>query len=106
MAGPSAPAWRRRPVLTHGRSSIVCIGDAYGGTLELLTGPLPLLVSTARSSSAANCTGSATCWRGRQAGVLQTPTNPTLELFDIRHRRHRPRGLTPAWRWTTPLPRR
>lgn len=29
--------------LTHGREGIVCIGDAYGGTLELLASQLPLL---------------------------------------------------------------
>jgi len=29
--------------LAHGRSGIVCIGDAYGGTLELLADQLPLL---------------------------------------------------------------
>ena len=29
--------------LAHGREGIVCIGDAYGGTLELLADQLPLL---------------------------------------------------------------
>jgi cystathionine gamma-synthase len=29
--------------LTHGRDGIVCIGDAYGGTLELFSAQLPVL---------------------------------------------------------------
>ncbi|HZW13666.1 MAG TPA: PLP-dependent aspartate aminotransferase family protein [Noviherbaspirillum sp.] len=29
--------------LTHGRDGIVCVGDAYGGTMELLSSQLPLL---------------------------------------------------------------
>ena len=29
--------------LTHGRKGIICLGDAYGGTLELLESQLPLL---------------------------------------------------------------
>ena len=29
--------------LAHGREGIVCIGDAYGGTLELLSSQLPTL---------------------------------------------------------------
>jgi cystathionine gamma-synthase len=70
--------------LAHGRQGIVCIGDAYGGTLELLTSQLPQL-------------GIATHFLlGRELGrlddvlatgprlvFLETPTNPTLEIFDI-----------------------
>ena len=29
--------------LAHGRKGIVCIGDAYGGTLELMASQLPEL---------------------------------------------------------------
>ncbi|MDQ5882473.1 MAG: cystathionine gamma-synthase [Pseudomonadota bacterium] len=71
--------------LTHGRDGIVCIGDAYGGTLELLSAQLPLLGIKTH------------CILGNELGKLdvlladgarlvffETPTNPTLELFDIR----------------------
>ncbi len=69
----------------HGRNGIVCIGNAYGGTLELLTEQLPLVgIRT-------------TMLRGKEIGQLEdvlknkpglvffeTPTNPTMEIFDIR----------------------
>lgn len=69
----------------HGRDGIVCIGNAYGGTLELLTENLPLV-------------GIKTYMlRGEEIGQLEdvlknkpgllffeTPTNPTMEIFDIR----------------------
>jgi cystathionine beta-lyase/cystathionine gamma-synthase len=70
--------------LAHGRKGIVCLGDAYGGTLELLDSQLPLLQIPTR------------CLLGRELeqltealtkgyGLLffETPTNPTLEMFDI-----------------------
>ncbi len=69
----------------HGRKGIVCLGNAYGGTLELLAKQLPLV-------------GITTCLLlGEEAGHLEevlkkgpglvffeTPTNPTMEVFDIR----------------------
>lgn len=70
--------------LTHGRDGVICVGDAYGGTLELLSRQLPAL-------------GIATCFllghelgqlddllaAGARLVFLETPTNPTLEIFDI-----------------------
>ncbi len=69
----------------HGRKGIVCLGNAYGGTLELLDKQLPLV-------------GIPTfLLRGDEAGKLEdilkkgpglvffeTPTNPNMEIFDIR----------------------
>lgn len=70
--------------LTHGRAGIVCLGDAYGGTLELVSSQLPLLGIPGH------------CLLGHELGKLddllsqgvklvffETPTNPTLELFDV-----------------------
>jgi cystathionine gamma-synthase len=71
--------------LTHGRDGIACVGDAYGGTLELLEQQLPQLGLRTH------------CLLGSEAGqldtllddgvrlvFLETPTNPTLEIADIR----------------------
>lgn len=69
----------------HGLKGIVCIGNAYGGTLELLAEQLPLV-------------GIPTyLLRGNEVEMLEdtlkhkpglvffeTPTNPTMEIFDIR----------------------
>lgn len=71
--------------LTHGRDGIVCLGDAYGGTLELLSSQLPLLgIKT-------HCLLGSEIGRldqllaeGARLVFFETPTNPTLELLDIR----------------------
>lgn len=70
---------------THGREGIVCLGDAYGGTLELLGDQIRmhgtrthLLLGSeldiAESRLADGC----------GLVFLETPTNPTLEILDIR----------------------
>ncbi|MBK5932263.1 trans-sulfuration enzyme family protein [Halochromatium salexigens] len=74
--------------LAHGRDGIVCIGDAYGGTLELLADQLPLLGIPTHlllgteldqlDERLASLSGNA----GRLV-FLETPTNPALEVFDI-----------------------
>lgn len=70
--------------LAHGRKGIVCLGDAYGGTLELLASQLPELGIPTHLLLGDEI--------GRLADLLQqgaglvffeTPTNPALELFDI-----------------------
>lgn len=71
--------------LTHGREGIVCIGDAYGGTLELLASQLPLLgikthLILGRELDRLDNLLAA----GAKLVFFETPTNPTLELFDIR----------------------
>jgi len=71
--------------LTHGRDGIVCIGDAYGGTLELLSSQLPLLgIPTHCVLGNELDRLDALLADGAKLVFFETPTNPTLELFDIR----------------------
>jgi len=70
--------------LAYGRKGIVCLGDAYGGTLELLSSQLPELGIPTQLLLGSEL--------GRLAEILkqgvglvffETPTNPALELLDI-----------------------
>lgn len=70
--------------LTHGRKGVVCLGDAYGGTLELVADQLPQLGIPTHLLLGSEL--------GRLPDILkhgvglvffETPTNPALELFDI-----------------------
>lgn len=71
--------------LTHGRAGIVCIGDAYGGTLELLASQLPLLgIKTDFILGKELDQLDALLAGGAKLVFFETPTNPTLELLDIR----------------------
>lgn len=71
--------------LTHGREGMVCIGDAYGGTLELLGSQLPLLgIRTDLILGRELDRLDALLTAGAKLVFFETPTNPTLELFDIR----------------------
>lgn len=71
--------------LTHGRQGIVCIGDAYGGTLELLTSQLPLLgIQTHLILGGELGRLDELLAAGSRLVFFETPTNPTLELLDIR----------------------
>ncbi len=71
--------------LTHGREGIICIGDAYGGTLELLSSQLPLLgIPTHLLLGHELDRLEALLAGGAKLVFFETPTNPTLELFDIR----------------------
>ncbi len=71
--------------LAHGREGIVCIGDAYGGTLELLSSQLPLLgIPTHCLLGHELDRLDALLAGGAKLVFFETPTNPTLELFDIR----------------------
>jgi cystathionine beta-lyase/cystathionine gamma-synthase len=70
--------------LTHGREGIVCIGDAYGGTLELIGQQLPLpgipthcLLGDELDRLDGLLAG------GTRLVFFETPSNPALELFDI-----------------------
>ncbi len=70
--------------LTHGRQGIVCIGDAYGGTLELLSRQLPQLgiATHLLLGNELNRLDSILA-TGPRLVFVETPTNPTLEIFDI-----------------------
>lgn len=71
--------------LAHGREGIVCVGDAYGGTLELLSSQLPLLgVPTHFLLGAELDRLDALLAGGAKLVFFETPTNPLLEVFDIR----------------------
>ncbi len=70
--------------LTHGRKGIVCLGDAYGGTLELLASQLPLLgIPTHLLLGDDMGRLDAILSAGAELVFFETPTNPTLEIFDI-----------------------
>lgn len=71
--------------LTHGREGVICIGDAYGGTLELLASQLPLLgIKTHLILGSELDRLDELLAGGAKLVFFETPTNPTLELFDIR----------------------
>ncbi len=71
--------------LAHGRAGIVCIGDAYGGTLELLSSQLPLLgIPTHLILGNELDRLDELLASGAKLVFFETPTNPTLELLDIR----------------------
>lgn len=71
--------------LAHGRRGIVCLGDAYGGTLELISAQLSLLGIPGHfilGHELSRLDGILA--QGAGMVFFETPTNPTLELFDIR----------------------
>ncbi len=70
--------------LEHGRDGIVCLGDAYGGTMELLADQLPLLGINTTFLLGSEIDGLETALKsGAKLVFFETPTNPALELFDI-----------------------
>ena len=70
--------------LTHGRKGIVCLGDAYGGTLELLASQLPQLgIPTHLLLSHEMGRLDEILAKGVGLVFFETPTNPGLEIFDI-----------------------
>ena len=71
--------------LTHGRKGIVCLGDAYGGTLEFLASQLPQLGIPTYLLLGDDRVGlDEILAKGVGLVFFETPTNPTLEIFDIR----------------------
>ena len=71
--------------LTHGRKGIVCIGDAYGGTLELLEKQLPLLGMRTHFVLGNEWDRLESLLKDHAKLVFfETPTNPVLEIIDIR----------------------
>jgi cystathionine gamma-synthase len=70
--------------LAHGRRGIVCLGDAYGGTLELLATQLPQLsIPTHLLLGSELDRLDQLLKQGVGLVFFETPTNPALELFDI-----------------------
>ena len=71
--------------LTHGRKGIICLGDAYGGTMELLGAQLPLLgIPTHLLLGNELARLEEVLVAGAGLVFFETPTNPTLEILDIR----------------------
>ena len=69
---------------THGRKGIIGIGDAYGGTMELLGSQLPELGIPTRLILGSELDQlDDLLAEGASIVFLETPTNPTLELFDL-----------------------
>ncbi len=70
--------------LAHGQRGIICLGDAYGGTMELLADQLPKLgIRTALLLGRETARLDALLADGYGLVFLETPTNPVLEIFDI-----------------------
>jgi cystathionine beta-lyase/cystathionine gamma-synthase len=70
--------------LAHGREGVVCVGDAYGGTLELAGEQLPLLGIRSQLLLGTELDRlDAALAAGAGLVFLETPTNPALEIFDI-----------------------
>lgn len=68
----------------HGREGIVCLGDAYGGTLELLSSQISLFNIRTHLLLGSQLDQAESHLRdGCELVFLETPTNPTLEIFDI-----------------------
>ncbi len=84
MAFSSGMAAEAALFLSHGRDGIICIGDAYGGTLELLSEQLPLLGINTHFLLGSELTQlDSLLSQGKRLVFFETPSNPTLEVFDI-----------------------
>jgi len=84
LAFASGMAAETAAFLTHGREGIVCIGDAYGGTLELIASQLPLLdIPTHLILGSELDRLDGLLAEGVRLVFFETPSNPTLELLDI-----------------------
>jgi cystathionine gamma-synthase len=70
--------------LSHGREGIVCIGDAYGGTLEFLFNQLPGLgIQTHKIRPDEIEQLDVHLLSGVGLVFFETPTNPRLDVIDI-----------------------
>ena len=71
--------------LTYGLHGIACVGDAYGGTLELLNKQLPNLgIKTHQILPDDIEALEAALSGGVKLVFMETPSNPLLEVIDIR----------------------
>lgn len=70
--------------LAHGREGVVCVGNAYGGTLDLLEKQLPQLgIPTAVLLSSEEDRLRTFLDGSKRLVFFETPTNPALEIIDI-----------------------
>jgi cystathionine beta-lyase/cystathionine gamma-synthase len=70
----------------HGRRGIVCLGNAYGGTLQLLSDQLPLVGIPTFLLQGEEAGNLEEVFKKEGPGLVffETPTNPTMEIFDVR----------------------
>jgi cystathionine gamma-synthase/methionine-gamma-lyase len=86
LAFSSGMAAEAATFLAHCRTGdhIVCIGEVYGGTFELLSGNLPQVGITTTFLRAAEVDRLPDVLTGRTPIVFfETPANPTMTVFDI-----------------------
>ena len=84
LAFTSGMAAEAATFLALGRAGIVCIGDAYGGTLELIGTQLPQLgLPTHLIPGQELDRLDGLLAAGARLVFLETPSNPTLEIFDL-----------------------
>ncbi len=72
-------------ILAHGQQGVVCVGDIYGGTQELLANhcqPLGIPVTFLLQANAEELEASLT--RSGMLVFCETPANPTLAIIDLR----------------------
>lgn len=70
--------------LAHGRKGVICLGDVYGGTQELIGQQLPLLgIKTSFLLKSELNHLEEKLKDGAGLVFFETPTNPAMELFDI-----------------------
>ncbi len=71
--------------IAQGRKGVICIGDTYGGTMELLGQQLPELgIKTNFVFGKKTDQVEAILKNGAGILFLETPSNPTLEILDIK----------------------
>ncbi|MDZ7750907.1 MAG: aminotransferase class I/II-fold pyridoxal phosphate-dependent enzyme [Gammaproteobacteria bacterium] len=84
LAFASGMAAEAAAFMAHGRGGVVCIGDAYGGSLELIGDQLPQLgIPTHLLLGGELERLDPLLAAGAGLVFLETPTNPALEVFDI-----------------------
>ncbi|MGD9662398.1 MAG: PLP-dependent aspartate aminotransferase family protein [Porticoccaceae bacterium] len=84
LAFASGMAATSATILAHGRQGVVCVGDIYGGTQELLINhcqPLGIPVSFLLQANAEDLEAALT--RPGMLVFCETPTNPTLTVIDL-----------------------
>lgn len=72
-------------ILAHGQQGVVCVGDIYGGTQELLANhcqPLGIPVTFLLQANAEDLEASLS--RPGMLVFCETPANPTLAIIDLR----------------------
>jgi cystathionine beta-lyase/cystathionine gamma-synthase len=70
--------------LAHGRRGVLCLGDVYGGTQELIGEQLPLLgIRTSFLLKSELSELEKELKKGVGIVFFETPTNPAMDVFDI-----------------------